>query len=99
MLKFEEISVKSADKHNEIFNEIMEKKAHYIAWAIPGLTYSAEFCRQGLNVDSDTYKSLFGKVNSGFGLYRYREHFSEILRAVIEQEKMDEIENITIIRN
>ena len=63
MLEIEKTNAKTETKHNEIFNEVVEKKAHYIAWAIPGLTYSAEFCRQGINADADMYKSLFMKIN------------------------------------
>jgi hypothetical protein len=44
--------------------KVRNGEIHYISWAIPGLTFAADYIRQVLKVDSDTYKSLFREINT-----------------------------------
>ena len=62
MLKIE--SVRS-DRINEkdIVNELSSKQAHYISWAVPGLTFSAFYCESVAKLNADAYKQLFMTVN------------------------------------
>ena len=56
--------LKSSDA-DHVFDEIIDKKAHYISWAIPGLTFSAFFCEMALknSNDNSSYQDLFMKIN------------------------------------
>ena len=48
---------------NEIVNELSNKQAHYISWAVPGLTFSAFYCESVAKLNADSYKQLFLSVN------------------------------------
>ena len=64
MLRVEKVSNLAKDRNKEIFNEVMEKKAHYISWAKVGSHSCAyDFCIYGLkNTDVDAY-TMFDTVN------------------------------------
>jgi len=64
MLEIEEIRVHKENGNNAILREIASGEAHYISWAIPGLTYSSHFCKQGVKANADACKALFMEINN-----------------------------------